>query len=161
APQQLSYGFRTPGLGGPMRPHVLLAIAIATFALLFDINVSAEPATKPLRNDATRAQLARRAMSEDVQGLAPALLTQTFKCPADAGDGIYGIDVSHHNEDGQGKIDWRKLTDQSIFFVYAKATQGKGFFDGRFARTWRELGKLQEEGREVYRGAYHFLSATV
>lgn len=45
-------------------------------------------------------------------------------------------------------------------FTYIKATQGTTFLDGRFHRTWDSIGAVRAQGKTIYRGAYHFLSAS-
>ena len=61
---------------------------------------------------------------------------------------IEGIDVSHW----QGEIDWRKVGDSGIDFVYLKATEGLKGVDSshsRHKKTLKSLGMLH--------GSYHFL----
>lgn len=73
------------------------------------------------------------------------------------GYSIRGIDISHH----QGKIDWAKLSkatvgDETIDFVFIKATEGTSILDENFNDNFyqaREYGFL--------RGAYHFFSPSV
>ncbi len=60
-----------------------------------------------------------------------------------------GIDVSHH----QGEIDWSKVKNDSIDFVFIKATEGKDFLDTSYATNYREAKK---SGLLV--GSYHFFS---
>lgn len=65
---------------------------------------------------------------------------------------ILGIDVSHYQE----KIDWQyvshmKVGNDSIQFVYLKATEGIDFVDDRFDRNQKAV-KLEE----LHFGAYHF-----
>lgn len=71
-------------------------------------------------------------------------------------DVIFGIDVSHYES---ADIRFDIMRDQNVRFVYAKATQGVGYRDGRFAQFWTALGALPPE-KKVYRGAYHFLSSS-
>lgn len=71
-------------------------------------------------------------------------------------DVIFGIDVSHYES---ADIRFDMMRDQNVRFVYAKATQGVGFKDGRFADFWAALGALTAE-KKVLRGAYHFLSSS-
>jgi lysozyme len=71
-------------------------------------------------------------------------------------DVIFGIDVSHYES---ADIRFDMMRDQNVRFVYAKATQGVGFKDGRFADFWAALGALTPE-KKVLRGAYHFLSSS-
>jgi lysozyme len=109
----------------------------------------------------TRADLAWRAFREDYSGPVSAPRRRAFEFPTHASEGVFGIDVSHHNEDGRWPIAWHELISQGVSFVYAKATQGRRFYDHRFERTWAEVARLQEEGQEIYRGAYHFLASNV
>lgn len=62
---------------------------------------------------------------------------------------IKGIDISHNNN-----VNWNHL-DPNIKFVYCKATQGHGFKDPQFNAYWQYL-----KSTNLYRGAYHFLTAT-
>jgi lysozyme len=78
---------------------------------------------------------------------------QRFRFPEDArSTALFGIDVSHH----QGEIDWSKVSDQSVMFAYVKATQGSTHLDTQFVSHWETLA---EQGN-IFRGAYHFMSAT-
>lgn len=63
---------------------------------------------------------------------------------------LAGIDVSHFN----GEVDWTAAAS-SITFAFAKATQGIGYVDPRFAQNWRAMGDAG-----VQRGAYHFFDPT-
>ena len=73
------------------------------------------------------------------------------------GYSIRGIDVSHH----QGQIDWEtlsraKIGDESVSFVFIKATEGKDHLDENFNDNFyqaREYGML--------RGAYHYFKPGV
>lgn len=58
-----------------------------------------------------------------------------------------GIDVSHHS----GDIEWSRVLEQDVAFVYLKATEGVDDADPRFAD---HLSQLRSLG--VPRGAYHF-----
>ena len=60
---------------------------------------------------------------------------------------VQGIDISHH----QGKIDWEKLREEKINFVFIKATEGMDFEDPDFRKNWENSVK---EGYKT--GAYHF-----
>jgi lysozyme len=62
---------------------------------------------------------------------------------------VYGVDVSRH----QGRIDWRKVSDDGIDVAYVKATEGGDHVDEEFRRNWRGAG---EAG--LLRGAYHFFT---
>ncbi len=63
---------------------------------------------------------------------------------------IRGIDVSHH----QKTIDWRKVRQDSIHFVFIKSTQGRYFKDPRFHYNLKQARK-----HGLYVGAYHFYQA--
>lgn len=64
-----------------------------------------------------------------------------------AGYDIVGIDISAHN----GDIDFGKVRDAGVKFVYIKATEGGTFKDRRFIENLR---RAREAGLKV--GAYHF-----
>ena len=98
-------------------------------------------------------------------GALSAAAAPAFILPTDAkGDSIFGIDVSHHNDEncrckpGQNcsdcKIDWARISDQKITFVYVKASQGTKYRDPTFEYHWRTLAQ-----KNIPRGAYHFMSA--
>jgi lysozyme len=70
-------------------------------------------------------------------------------------DTIFGIDVSHHN----GKVSFKNFALQHVSFVYMKATQGVRFKDPKFGTYWEEVGQLNGQ-QALYRGAYHFLTAS-
>jgi lysozyme len=63
--------------------------------------------------------------------------------------GVQGVDVSEY----QGAVDFEVLSNDGIEFVYAKATEGATYADGRFAATCAEAS-----GSSVALGAYHFFS---
>jgi len=60
---------------------------------------------------------------------------------------IFGIDISKHN----GKINWDKLKNQHLDFVFIKATEGKTRLDPCFKDNLRGARKIN-----VKVGAYHF-----
>jgi lysozyme len=69
---------------------------------------------------------------------------------------IYGIDVSHHQEN----INWDLVTDMQvrkvkIGFTFIKATEGIGKVDSHFNRNW-----FKSKDAGMCRGAYHFFLAT-
>ncbi len=72
-----------------------------------------------------------------------------FNYPSHIKYPIRGIDVSHH----QGKIDWHKVKNEDIQFVYIKATEGGDFKDPSFNENWNGA---KNEGMKV--GAYHFFT---
>ena len=77
---------------------------------------------------------------------------RSFVFPSDANDGLYGIDVSHHN----GRVDWKRISSAGVRFVYIKAGQGATFRDPQFDTNWRGSSDAG-----IRRGAYHFLTAGV
>lgn len=60
---------------------------------------------------------------------------------------IHGIDVSHH----QKQIDWEKVKENGVSFVFVKATEGVDYLDSMFVENWDNLEK-----ENIIRGAYHF-----
>lgn len=62
---------------------------------------------------------------------------------------VRGVDVSHH----QGRIDWRRLAEDNVDFVFMKATEGDDFRDKRFLENWNE-----SHNAGIPRGAYHFFT---
>lgn len=98
-----------------------------------------------------------RAPAEAELGVLGTALPLFFRFPLNVReDGIFGIDLSHHNEDNCNcKIDWNIVANQKISFAYLKATQGALFRDNKFDNNWSALG----EHPTIMRGAYHFLSA--
>lgn len=60
-----------------------------------------------------------------------------------------GIDISHY----QGEIDWKKMEEQGIDFVFIKATEGSSYVDQRFEENWQKSGQTS-----LLTGAYHFFS---
>jgi len=63
------------------------------------------------------------------------------------GYAVHGIDVSHH----QSRIDWDTVAEESIDFVFVKATEGATFQDSIFCDNWDDI---RQAG--IHRGAYHF-----
>lgn len=59
----------------------------------------------------------------------------------------WGIDVSHWNE----IVDWTKVKQAGVEFIFIKASEGVGFKDPNFALNWR---RAKEHG--ILRGAYHY-----
>ena len=49
---------------------------------------------------------------------------------------VHGIDVSKWN----GDVDWVKVRQSGVSFVFIKATEGKDRIDSRFDEYWREAG---------------------
>jgi lysozyme len=61
---------------------------------------------------------------------------------------IQGIDVSYW----QGDIDWDKVRDAGVRFVYIKATEGGDVVDPKFLDNWDGAKRAG-----IARGAYHFI----
>lgn len=72
-----------------------------------------------------------------------------FVYPSEAIFKIRGIDISHH----QGKIDWRRVSQVDLQFVYIKATEGSDFKDPMFEENWQAAARAR-----IGRGAYHFFT---
>lgn len=72
--------------------------------------------------------------------------------PRIAGFEVHGIDVSHH----QNRINWNKVKQDSIDFVFMKATEGEDFRDPKFEHNWRSAKE-----KNIIRGAYHFYRPSV
>jgi lysozyme len=132
-------------------------------------NISAAE-LQPLVDEPSRADLfaqfiVPKAKDLDDQARAAALLGP-FVFPIDTtydktanrprANAIFGIDISHYEG---AKIEFDQLKQQNVRFVYAKATQGIGYKDGRFEQYWSALSALPPDKR-VSRGAYHFLSSS-
>jgi len=104
-----------------------------------------------LENDQSRTELAEY----DVRTfgtISDKSVRRSFYFPDDAGDGLYGIDVSHHN----GSINWSTVAKLGVKFAYLKASQGTRYRDKTFVTNWAGA-----KANGVARGAYHFLSAGV
>lgn len=69
---------------------------------------------------------------------------------------IFGVDISHYTLD---TFPIEQLQQRKVTFLYIKATQGRGGLDKKFASFWARAGSLPK-GKQVHRGAYHFLSST-
>ncbi len=61
---------------------------------------------------------------------------------------IHGIDVSKY----QGDIDWGRVADSGVKFVWIKATEGGDHLDEKFAANWQAA-----KAAGIPRGAYHFV----
>jgi len=70
-------------------------------------------------------------------------------------DAHFGVDVSHYTDSA---FPFELLKARNVQFLYMKATQGVRGLDGKFAYFWKRAGDLPK-GKQVHRGAYHFLSA--
>ncbi|HXF87824.1 MAG TPA: GH25 family lysozyme [Xanthobacteraceae bacterium] len=116
--------------------------------------------TEAEAGDLSRAQRFRMVEQETLKRLGPSALVsalaRAFVFPHAREDAIFGIDVSHHNQRNcQCDIDWARVAQQRVAFVVAKATEGTRFRDPHFRSHWEEIARVPE----MYRGAYHFMSA--
>ncbi|MBB4363181.1 GH25 family lysozyme M1 (1,4-beta-N-acetylmuramidase) [Bradyrhizobium sp. CIR18] len=99
-------------------------------------------------------------------GIAPAPPAFVLEPAGEAFSGVYGADVSHHNTDCAGpnckrcEIDWSKMNDHGVKFVYMKATTGVGAVkpDVSFPIYWKALANFHAKG-QIYRGSYHWLTS--
>lgn len=65
------------------------------------------------------------------------------------GNYLKGVDVSSYQKD----VDFNKLKEQHIDFVYVKATEGSTHVDESFSKKWKEV---KDAG--IPSGAYHYYS---
>lgn len=72
-----------------------------------------------------------------------------FNNPAQKKYPMRGIDISHH----QGEIEWEKVADENVTFVFIKATEGDDFKDSRFQNNYQAARRSG-----LVTGAYHFYS---
>jgi len=129
------------------RGIAIVALVLATPFAWAQLNT--EQAWVDLVDDQSRSQLAAYEMLRYAPP-AEKKVRRAFVFPEDANDGVYGVDVSHHN----GQVEWPKLASSGVKFVYIKASQGTNFRDPRFDANWRASANAG-----VVRGAYHFLGA--
>jgi lysozyme len=129
-----------------------------------------------LTDDLSRQQLFGEIQAADRQGDQDAVaradeasqtfnLVGPFRFPGDTTydsalnkprvDSYFGVDISHYTSESF-PIEWLKV--RNVLFLYMKATQGSQGLDGKFAFFWKRTGDLPK-GKQVHRGAYHFLSA--
>ncbi|WP_327195911.1 GH25 family lysozyme [Novosphingobium capsulatum] len=129
-----------------------------------------------LTDDLSRQQLFEEIQASDRQG-APSdaaraqeavetfNLTGPFRFPTDTTydsalgkpreNSYFGVDISHYTSNA---FPIEELSKRNVRFLYMKATQGASSLDGKFAYFWKRTGDLPK-GKQVHRGAYHFLSA--
>jgi lysozyme len=144
-----------------MKRAIVFGFALLACVTLFPCNSARADDEEKLLGDTSREARFKIVMRESIRelGLDISILSteilKRFSFPSDADDeSIYGIDLSHHNEDGcRCEINWTDIENQKVTFAYLKATQGATGRDARFADNWNELEKTR-----ILRGAYHFLS---
>jgi lysozyme len=79
------------------------------------------------------------------------LFVGTSFVSAQSGNGIWGLDISHH----QGSINWKQIADKEPDFIYFKATEGSTHSDATY-----EDNRVQARKHGIVSGAYHFFSFT-
>jgi lysozyme len=144
---------------------VMISLALGLSSTIAMAKLSEELGTEPnqletLTNDASRAALFSRIRGireEEIMAgpddRAKQLVGKSgrFIFPFDARfDGsatnprknsIFGIDISHHVDPS---VPFPRLSESKVSFVYAKATQGTRFKDGKFELFWKTLGELPQ-----------------
>jgi lysozyme len=122
--------------------------------LLFVASGVSEEGKEPLSNEPSRNDLAEYAVSLEPTTRA---FPYKFRFPEDVRtDKVFGIDISHYDE----YVEWEKVANQGIRFVYIKATQGQKYYDPTFERNWTAVGKIEAKvDPSLRRGAYHFMTA--
>jgi lysozyme len=144
----------------PSGPALKPPRAVETPASTPPVAEKPPPQITEAEEDLSRAQRFRMVEQETLKRFGPSALVSAlarrFVFPHSRQDVIFGIDVSHHNQRNcQCDIDWARVAQQRVAFVVAKATEGIRFRDPHFRSHWEELARVPE----IYRGAYHFLSA--
>lgn len=61
----------------------------------------------------------------------------------------WGLDISHYQE----VLDWDKLKDQELGFIFVKATEGSNFQDPKYTEYYTKIKSLK-----ILVGSYHFFS---
>src|ERR1700730_11255910 len=119
--------------------HRSMFIAVAIMLQTLGI-ANAEGPEQVLIDDFSRGQLfALEIKAEGLAGKAGQFaLPLPFTFPRDIrGDSVFGIDVSHHNQDDcTCTIQWSLLPKNKVDFVYAKASQGLSYYDRTFSNSW-------------------------
>ena len=129
-----------------------IAVALIVSTVLF-CHQSTFAATA-LANEPSRDDLAKYAASLIPGNRAYPI---RFRFPNDLRpNSVFGIDVSHY----QGEVDWTTVAKQGVTFAFVKATQGSDYYDGSFRRNWKSLAELASGRGKIFRGAYHFMTAT-
>lgn len=144
-----------------MKRALILGLLLVASTVFVSKISAADVNEEKLLKDSSRAdryKLVKRDALKELGldlGQLGAEIVKRFSFPDDADeDSIYGIDLSHHNEDGcKCKVNWAVVEAQKVRFAYLKATQGSTGQDTRFAANWSAL-----ENSSIRRGAYHFLS---
>lgn len=131
-----------------------MVIASALLAAVTASDAMAQERLQVLHEDASRRQLFGILLNRE--GLGAEALPYRFRFPDDLrSNSQFGIDISHHNEDGcRCTIDWSRVAANGAQFAFIKASQGGRSVDPRFSASWARAGQ-----HEIARGAYHFLTS--
>ena len=144
-----------------LRASAILLVA----AILTPSGVAADDATPapPDSDGPSRGALFFNLEKQKLQELGAAALgsalAPNFAFPKNTrDDALFGVDVSHWDEDNCGcTFNWTALADKKVVFAYVKASHGDNKDpDPRFNKSWQALAK---EPR-IIRGAYHFFSSS-
>lgn len=140
---------------------IVLACGVLLTGIVRADEIDAGASDGPSRRELFEARM----KAEYGPSVLSAAIARPFIIPSDVlGDAVYGIDVSHHNDEncvckaGQKcnlcKVDWSRVASQKVSFVYIKTTQGTRFKDPTFDYHWRALAQ-----HKISRGPNHFMAA--
>ena len=140
-----------------MKRAIISGLALLACAALLSKSVARADNEEQLLEDSSRASRFRLVIRETLRELGldisilGAEIVKRFTFPSDVEEeSIFGIDLSHHNEDGCNcKINWSDVEAQKVTFAYLKATQGATGQDTRFSNNWNLLAQTS-----ILRGAY-------
>lgn len=160
----------------PLRRSNFAIAALALLLSVFPISANAQDQKTALTDDPSRGDLFRL-MGETLESKVPAsdfsqfAFRANFRFPHDAlwrnpvtdedprTNQTFGIDISHHTtDDCHCRIDWLRIADQKVSFVYLKASQGVSSYDRSFKPNVDGLRALPPD-KKIAIGAFHFLSA--
>jgi lysozyme len=141
-----------------MRRRTIISASILIGALAFTAQIRSQQLaalTVLSDEDVPRRVLAEAAARLEEPGTLG--LGVPFRLPQDARpEFTYGIDISHYTFSKGKTLDWDRLDDQRVSFVYMKATEGARLVDGTFKSSWAAATSAKQS---PLRGAYHFLRA--
>ncbi len=149
-----------PAPGATAQPQTASAPSPGSSTAASEAAKTASNETGLVDADASRGErftiMQREAMKNASPDELAAALPKAFAFPTLRDDAIFGVDVSHHNTDNcDCDIDWKRVAEQKVSFVYVKSSEGTRSSDSKFASHWAKLAKIPN----IHRGAYHFLSA--
>lgn len=149
-----------------MKSLIRYGVMLLTCGVLLAGPVRADENDASVIDGPSRGELFEARMKAEYgPNILSAAAARPFDIPGDVlGDAVYGIAVSHHNDEncrckaGQKcdlcKINWNRISSQKVGFVYVKSTQGTRFRDPTFDYHWRALAQ-----QKISRGASHFMAA--